>query len=53
LSMSDSWLSDSGFFGFSLAMSCLINARTAVLDAWLPLSVPSPEPKKYYNSYVP
>ena len=53
LSMSESWLSLSGFFGFSLATNCLIKARTAVLDALLPLSVPRPEPKKYFSSKVP
>ena len=52
-SMSESWLSESGFLGFSLAINCLISARTAVLDALLPLSVPRPEPKKYFSSKVP
>ena len=33
LSISAIWLSDSGFFGLSAATNCLINARTAVLDA--------------------
>ena len=34
-------------------MNCLISARTAVLDALAPDSVPSPEPKKYFSSNVP
>src|SRR3954471_13444461 len=49
-SMSDTWLSDSGFFGVSAATNCLISARTAVLDALPPVSVPSAEPKKYFSS---
>ena len=53
LSISDNWLSESGFLGFSLATNCLIKARTAVLEALLPLSVSRPEPKKYFNSNVP
>src|SRR2546423_88965 len=53
LSMSEIWLSDSGFFRFSDATNCLISARTAVLDALPPVSVPSAEPKKYFSSKVP
>ena len=53
LSMSEIWLSDSGFFRFSEATNCLISARTAVLDALPPVSVPSAEPKKYLSSKVP
>ncbi len=53
LSMPEIWLSDSGFFRFSAATSCRIRARTAVLDALPPVSVPSAEPKKYFSSKVP
>lgn len=45
LSMSAIWLSLSGFLRFSAATNCLIKARTAVLEALLPESVPRPEPK--------
>ena len=51
--MSEIWLSLSGFFGLSAATNCLISARTAVLDALPPVSVPRPEPKKYFSSKVP
>ena len=34
-------------------MNCLSRARTAVLEALAPVSVPKPEPKKYFNSKVP
>src|SRR5574343_1662410 len=53
LSMSEIVLSDSGLAVFSAATNCLMRARTAVLDAALPLSVPKPEPKKYFSSKVP
>jgi hypothetical protein len=51
--MSEIWLSDSGFFRFSAATNCRISARTAVLEALPPVSVPSAEPKKYFSSNVP
>jgi hypothetical protein len=51
--MSEIWLSDRGFFRLSAATNCLISARTAVLDALPPVSVPSAEPKKYLSSTVP
>ena len=44
------WLSDSGFLALSADTNCLIRARTAVLEAFPPVSVPSPEPKKYLSS---
>src|SRR5450759_194735 len=53
LSISESCWSLSGLRALSAAINCLINARTAVLDAWPPESVPSPEPKKYLSSKVP
>ena len=52
-SICESWLSDSGLAGSSAATSCLISARTAVLDALPPASVFSDEPKKYFSSKVP
>src|SRR5205814_3787884 len=52
-SICDSWLSDSGLVGSSADTSCLISARTAVLDALPPASVFSEEPKKYFSSKVP
>ena len=50
LSISAIWLSDKGLAGFSAATNCLMSARTAVLDALPPVSVPRPEPKKYFSS---
>ena len=51
--MSESWLSDSGLAASSALTSCLISARTAVLDALPPASVLSELPKKYLSSKVP
>ena len=39
-----------GLAGFSAATNCLMSARTAVLEALPPVSVPRPEPKKYFSS---
>src|SRR6185369_467819 len=52
-SISAIWLSDSGLAASSAETSCLISARTAVLDALPPASVLSDEPKKYLSSKVP
>jgi len=46
-------LSESGLCTSSALTSCLIKARTAVLDALPPASVLSDEPKKYFSSKVP
>ena len=51
--MSEIWLSESGFLRFSDATNWRIRARTAVLEALPPVSVPSAEPKKYFSSKVP
>jgi hypothetical protein len=52
-SISEIWLSLSGFLRLSDETNCLISARTAVLEALPPVSVPSAEPKKYLSSKVP
>src|SRR5690606_37147789 len=52
-SVSAIWLSDKGCLESSAAMSCLIRARIAVLEAAPPLSVATWLPKKYLSSKVP